>query len=159
MSFQQKKIDINPLNSIGSIIMLVVVLVGLYFIVNGIFKILAFMAPALLIGALLINYKVVTGYGLWLVDLVRKNWITGIIAIILSVMAFPVVAGFLFGKALLTRKVNQLKEEADKRVNGEFVEYEEVEDDIVEDIPYMELPPIQKKPKAEEKGDYEQFFE
>ena len=63
MSFQQRKIEFSPLNSIGSIIMMIVVMVAIYYIATGIFSFLAYIAPALLIGALIINYKVVTGYG------------------------------------------------------------------------------------------------
>jgi hypothetical protein len=163
MSFQQNKIDFNPLNSIWNILVVVAVLVGIYYIANGIFTILAYIAPALLIGALVINYKVVTGYGLWLFDLVRQNPLLGILGIVLSVIAFPVVAGFLFAKALLGRKVKKLQEEADKRMQGEYVEYEEVEDDIVEDIPYIELPPIPKQQQGSrtknQEGEYDQFFE
>ena len=159
MSFQQRKIEFSPLNSIGSIIMMIVVMVAIYYIATGIFSFLAYIAPALLIGALIINYKVVTGYGKTLINLLRKNPLMGILGILLTVFAFPLVAGFLFGKALLTRKVKQLQKEAENQRYGEYVDYEEVDNDIVEDVPHIELPPIQKKSNTKERGDYEQFFD
>ena len=159
MSFQQRKVEFNPLNSIGSIIIMIVVMIGIYYIATGIFSFLAFIAPALLIGALIINYKVVTGYGKTLINLLRKNPLMGVLGVLLTVFAFPLVAAFLFGKALLTRKVKQLQQEAEKQRYGEFVDYEEVEDDIVEDVPHIELPPIQKKSNTKDRDDFEQYFD
>lgn len=159
MSFQQRKVEFNPLNSIGSIIMMIVVMVGIYYIATGIFSFLAYIAPALLIGALVINYRVVTGYGKTLINLLRKNPLMGVLGVVLTIFAFPLVAGFLFGKALLTRKVKQLQKEAEKQRYGEFVDYEEVENDIVDDVPHIELPPIQKKSNTKDREDYEQYFD
>ena len=154
---KRKNIDVNPFNSIISILFLVLVFMGLYFIATSIFKLLALMAPFLLIGALVIDYKVVLNYGKWLVKLLKENFLLGIGAGLLTFFGFPVIAGFLFGKAYLSRKVNKLKTEYETQTQGEFVEFEEVTDES--DItPKLELPPLKRR---EEKisNEYEELFD
>lgn len=150
----RKKIDINPFNSLGSILIMILVFAGLFFIARGIFTILAWVAPLLLIATLVIDYKVVLGYGKWLVNLLKNNLGMGIGALLLTIFGFPVIAGFLFVKALLYRKVNKLQEEVQRRQEGELVDFEEVDSKPT----IIELPPIKKKQK-EVQNDYEQLFD
>lgn len=160
----KRKIDVNPGNSIGAIIAMVMVFVLMYFIAKGIFTILSWLAPVLLIATAIINYKVLVSYGNWIVNLFKSNWIYGTGASILTVIGFPIVAGFLFAKALLYRKVDQLKDEYETQTHGELIDYEVVDEDPI--VP-LELPPIKKaKPQSQQtppptsnNNDYEQFFE
>jgi len=99
----------------------------LYFMMRGIFTILAWAAPFLLIAAVLINYKTIINFGKWLYRLIRGNPIVGIVAVVLCVFGFPVVSGFLFGKSLLDRKMRLLLEEQEPR--DEFIDYEEISND------------------------------
>jgi hypothetical protein len=151
----RRKVDINPFNSITSILFLVLAFVALYWLATGIFKILTVAAPFLLVAALLIDYRVVVNYGKWLWNLLRKNPLMGIGGILLTFFGFPIISGFLLGKALLYRKVNKIKEEFDTKQNGEFAEFEELDD---EPQIRMELPEI-KKPQKRKDDDYDQFFD
>jgi cytochrome b subunit of formate dehydrogenase len=157
MTQYRKKIDVNPFNSITSIIILVLFFMALYFIAKSVFTILAWIAPVLLIGALIIDYKVVLNYGKWIVNLLKKNILMGIGAGLLTFFGFPVIAGFLFVKALLSKKVNSMKQEVERRQQGEFVDYEEL------DSTPIELPKIEEKPRPKQKlprdDNYDQFFE
>ncbi|MEM9922104.1 MAG: hypothetical protein AAF990_28630 [Bacteroidota bacterium] len=155
---QYKKIDVNPFNSITSILFLVLVLVGLYFIAKGVFTILSWLAPVLLILALVLNYRVVLNYGKWLINLLQKNILMGLGAILLTVVGFPVIAGFLAVKAYLYRKVDQFQSQAEQKVAGEYVDFEEV--DEIPETP-LELPPLERprRPSAEkDDNDYDRFF-
>lgn len=102
----------------------------LFFMMRGIFTILAWAAPFLLIAALLINYRTIINFGKWLYRLITRNPIVGIVAVILCVFGFPVVAGFLFGKSLLDRKVRSLLDE--RNPQDEFVDYEEISNESLE---------------------------
>ena len=62
----RRKIDVNPFNSISSILILVLLFVGLFFVAKSIFTILSWVAPIMLIATLIIDHKVVLGYGKWL---------------------------------------------------------------------------------------------
>ncbi|RLD21063.1 MAG: hypothetical protein DRI69_04980 [Bacteroidetes bacterium] len=102
----------------------------LFFMMRGIFTILAWAAPFLLIAAVLINYHTIINFGKWLYRLIRGNPIVGIVAVVLCVFGFPVVSGFLFGKALLDRKMQRLLEE--KNPQDEFIDYEEISNEPLE---------------------------
>ena len=145
----------NPFSSITGIILVVLFLVALYFIARAIFTILYYLAPIMIIAALIIDYKVVLGYLKWLVGLLKENLLLGIGAIVLSVLGFPVLSVFLLGKALFKRQVR--KSEAEGRVSqkGEYIEYEEL------DSEQLELPQIERETKRQEPPDnqYDEFFE
>ena len=159
----------NPLGSFGYIAMAVLALVAIFFIARFAFNLIYMVAPLILIATLIIDYKVVVDFGKWMLKLFKMNPLYGIGASILTFFIYPIVAFFLLGKALLKKKIKAVTQELDKKVNGEFTEYEEVEEVIVEEeiVPQeeklIELPPIPKKQKqaqAQPKSDneYEDLF-
>lgn len=133
-------------------------LIALFWLAKGVFFILNIIAPFLLIITLILNYKVVLGYGTWLLELIKRDLLLGILAVIGTVFFFPVVSAYLFGKMLLLRKVNKMKNEFNAQntfyQNEEFTSYEEVEEIA---------PNILKLPKTAEKqtnsNNYDTFFE
>ncbi len=141
-------------------VFLVMILIGLFFLARGIFTLLSYAAPVLIVGALIINYKTVVNYLKFMLSLLKRNLLTGIIAIILSVIGFPILSGVLFGKAILDRKVRKFKEAHQSRQAGEFVEYEEVirPNRRQEPDEELELPPIQKEPAPKKDNRYEDLF-
>lgn len=161
----QKKIDINPFNAIGAILVAIMVLLGLFFLAKLAFKILFFASPLLIIGAAIIDYTVITDFVKWVFKMLKENPLMGIAAIMLTIFGFPVIAGFLFGKAYLRKKVRKMASKYDVETKGEIVDYEEVQD-VEEDFERLELPPKRKaepirEKRAEENSsdDYEQLFD
>ncbi len=151
----RRNIDVNPFNSITSILIGVLIFVALYWIASSIFKILSVAAPFLLVAALIINHNVVLNYGKWLFSLLKKNPLMGIGAVLLSIFGFPIISGFLLVKALLYRRVNKMKKEYENKTYGEYTEYEEIKD---EPEIRLELPNFEQ-PKKNKRDDYDQFFE
>lgn len=140
-------------NGIVGFLFLILILVALFFIAKGIFKLLAFAAPVLILGALIINYRTILNYFKFILSLLQRSALTGIIAILLSIVGFPILAGVLFGKAILDRKVRRLQRERKAMEEGEYVHYEEVVRDEEEDL---ELPPYdetERKPRDNRYGD------
>lgn len=138
------------------------VFIALFYVSKLIFTILSWVAPILLIVTFFINRQVIFDYGKWIVKLVKQNPIMGIGAGVLSVLGFPFLSAFLFGKAMLYRKVGKLREDIQKKTDGEFVNYEEVEDDdflVLDDI--EDAVPKQKPEIIIEKtetNDYDDLF-
>lgn len=147
----------NPFNSIFSIIMIILVMLGLFFIARFIFTILMYLSPIMLVAALLLDYKVVTGYAQWVYGLLKKNPILGIGSILLTVIGFPVVSLFLLGKALFRKRVRDAQEEATRQRDGHYIEYEELDSEP------LELPQLEKEEQPEDKKDkgqsYDHLFE
>lgn len=148
----------GPLGSFGPIIALVLFFVLLYFIAKGVFTILSWVAPVLLLATLVIDYKVVIDYFKFIGKLLKDNILLGLVALVLTVIGFPVVSGFLFFKALTRRTIKSKMEEVQKRREGEFVEYEEIEDS--ED--FLNLPeaePVKSTRSNKGSNEYEDLFE
>ncbi len=91
---------VNPLVILLGVVLLITVV---YLVAKAIFKLLYFVAPVLFIGALLINYKVVWGYGKWLVSTFKRNIVFGLLATLFTVIGSPFVSLFLFLRALTSR--------------------------------------------------------
>lgn len=154
----KRRIDVNPLNALPAILILIAVFVALWFVAKSIFTLLAWVAPILLIAALVINHKVVVSYGTFLWNLLKKNPMMGIVGVLLSFFLFPVVSLFLFGKAMLYRKVDTLKKEFEAKhgggTEGEYTEYEEIE--LPKEEKRIELP---RRPLQEKQNEYEELFD
>ena len=137
---------------------MVLFFVMLYFLAKGLFWILSLVAPILLIATLIIDHKVILDYGKFIFKLLKDNPLVGILGVLLTVVGFPVVSGFLFFKALARRTINSKLEAIKKERQGEYAEYEE----IVEDVEFLELPQVEKverNPSSNKGNEYEDFFE
>lgn len=157
MSNQNK--GINIINLIPGILMLIASLVVIYYVASGVYAILEYIAIALLVITAFVNHKVILDYGKMLINMTRRNPVMGIVGIGLTVFFHPLVALFLFGKAMLIRKVGKIQEKFETKTQGEFVDYEEVEDTRPEKPQIIELPPLKKKQKQTRTNDYEDLFE
>lgn len=131
------------LNNIISIIIAIGVLVALFFLARAVFTVLAWIAPVLLVLALIINYRTVLNFGKWLWELLLRSPLMGILAILLTFVGFPVVAAFLFGKSFIDRRMRQYMEE--QGMIDEYVEYEEVPDEDPLSLPQLDKRPDQRK--------------
>jgi hypothetical protein len=138
------------------LIIVILFFVALFFIARGIFNILAWAAPVLIVAAVLINYKTVLGFLKYLWDLLRRNPLMGILGVILTIIGFPIVCGFLFGKAILDRRIDRYQKAIQRHREGELIDYEDVtEREVRSDV--LELDPLSAK--EDPKNTYDDFFE
>jgi len=100
MNFNYQNRSNSPFGGILSIVFLVVLVVGLFYLFSAFTKFLYWASPALIIAALVIRYKVVVNYVKQLGNLVQKMPMLGIGAILLTFLLYPFVALHLFFKAL-----------------------------------------------------------
>jgi len=135
---------------------MVLLFLGLFFIANGVFTVLAWIAPVLIILALLINYRTVLNYLKFVLALLQRNPVGGIIGILLSFFGFPILAGVLFGKSILDRKVKKLNDAYRAEKEGEFVEFEEIIKPNRETK--LDLPPLEKQAPIKKDNQYEDLF-
>lgn len=142
---------------IRNMIFLVLFLVALFFIARGIYRLLAWVAPVLIILTMLIRFKVVSNFVKTLWNLIKRSPVFGVIAVILSVLAFPLVAVFLFGQAVFTKKLDDARKEYDARTYGEETEYEEVATEI--NLSEFRLPENMPDVEAPKDNKYDDFFD
>jgi hypothetical protein len=133
------------------VITLVLGIVAIYFLFIGLYKLLYLLSPVLIVLALIIDYKVVTGYLMTIWNLLKTNTIVGIGASLLTFFGYPFVSGYLFAKALFKRQLKKFEETHGTQARPkqeEFTEYE-----VVEDEPHLELPELSKEELPNEYDD------
>ena len=91
-------------------IAMILVLVFMYFIITGAWKLLAIAAPVLIVLALIINYKTIVNFLRFMLGLLQRNVLSGIIAIILCVVLFPFLSGILFWESHPGQESKQAQE-------------------------------------------------
>ncbi len=153
---QKKTINISPL--VG-LLMLGLFLFLMYLLFQGIYRLAYIAMPVLAIAALVIDYKVYVSYGKTLIKQFQKSWIWGIISVGLTVMLMPLVVLYLFSKSIMTRFVLKgVKNHPmfQEQKEGDYLDYVEVEDEA-EEVSYIELPPVEEKPK-DPQNQYDDYF-
>lgn len=134
------------------VITLVLGIVAIYFLFIGLYKLLYLLSPVLIVLALIIDHKVVTGYlkNIW--NLLRTNTLVGVGASLLTFFGYPFVSGYLFAKALFKRQLKKFEAThgagGQRPVKEEYTEYEEVQDE-----PTLELPDLAKEELPNEYDD------
>ena len=152
-----RKIKIDTGTMIVSALVMILFFVGMFYLVGGIFKVLTWAAPALLIIALVLDYKTVLNYGKWLIDLVKRNPLMGIGAIALSILAYPLVFTYLMARAYLSKKIKKMQTDYETRTQGEYVDFEVVDEQPLR----IDLPPQRKQqppPPQNTGNDYDDMF-
>lgn len=158
--FQQRSsASSSPLRGIVGIIVAVVAIYLLIRITGFVFSLIWQAAPIIFIASLIIDHKVFTEYANSVFRLFKRNWLYGLGAAALSIFLFPLLALFLLGKALFRRKVRKVQEEMETRQNGELIEYEEIDSEIID----LDLPPAepQTPPRTARRPDnrYDELFD
>ncbi|WP_235297240.1 hypothetical protein [Portibacter marinus] len=119
----------NPFGNWVGIIMMVVILIGLFVLLRGIFKLLYFLAPVMLIVTLILDYKVVINYIKQLGSLFARNPLYGVGATALTFFFYPIVFAILLFRAFAGRQRKRFIGESEARTETDFVEYEEIDDE------------------------------
>ncbi len=131
----------------------------MFYLLRGIFIVLTWVAPLLLIAAFFIKKSVVINYGKWLFSTLKRNPLLGILAILLTGLGYMVVFPYLFLKALFVKKVDDLEQERIRRTQGDLVDFEELDSQIFdEEGGFIKLPPVDDSDKKKD-SDYQQLFD
>ncbi len=151
----------SPFGGIAGLISLALFMMVAFFLFKGLFWILNLVAPVLLIATLIMDYTVVTDFVKFLIKLLKDNPLFGIVAIVLSLVAYPFTAGFLFFKMMGRRAIKKMQEQH-KGMNANRDDVNDVDDEgfaDYEEIETLELPDIEvQKPKGRN-NDYDQMFD
>ncbi|MBP6185155.1 MAG: hypothetical protein KA479_09455 [Saprospiraceae bacterium] len=117
----------NPFANLTGILLMILMMVGLFYVAKGVFWLLTQAAIFLIAGAIIIHYPTVIGFFKWLWNTWKKSIVQGLIFTALTALLYPVVCALLFFRALLNRKVAGLESAIKKEQQGEFVDFEELE--------------------------------
>lgn len=135
---------------------LVALLFVVFFIFKIVFKILLWVAPVLFLATLVINYRTVVNYFKFIMSLFQRSVLVGLIASILSIVGFPVLSFILFGKAIMDRRIRDMKRDHQLREEGEYVGYEEVPRYRQDEN--LDLPDLDKPEQKKSDNKYKDLF-
>jgi len=134
----------------GCLIFGILAAVAIWFVLKGLYALLYWAAPVLFVLALVIQWRAVADTGKDFLSLFQRNPLAGLLLAGLCVLAFPLLAMYLFLRALGYNKAEELKQQFGQGawerpgVGEDFVEFEEIEsrpkgNPVSRDEP-MELP-------------------
>lgn len=141
----------------GLLIGLVIFLAIGYFVIKGLFTALSYVAPVLLLLAAILEYTVIIDFVRFIFKTLKEKPILGLLAIVLTIVGYPVVFGYLFLKAWTRRRMKKHAEEIEKQRNR-YDAYEEVGEDEAD---FLILPKIEKPTevkKQETSSEYDNLF-
>lgn len=157
-----------PGGGLGCLIFTVLFVVGGYYLMQGLYNLLLWAAPALLVLALIINWRVFPDTIKSWVKSLETSPVSALLSLALAVLVFPFFSLYIFLKALGYRKLEQIRkqfgEAENPRAEPEFAEYEELESTpkrtfaVEDEIPEPPAEPEKQKPKKEQ-NPYDSLFE
>lgn len=143
------------------ILLLVAFFVAIFFILQGVFFVLKWVAPALLVAAFIIDRSVVLNYGKWIVNTIKTNPLLGIGAVLFAIIGYMLVCPYLFAKALFRRKIKAVSKNFEQKQQGqregEYVDFEEISSEPIKEET-LQLPRLEKMEKKQ-RNDYDNMFE
>lgn len=127
-------------------------------VVKFLWQLALILMPVLLIATFIMDRSLIINYVKRIGKIYKANKTTGLIAGGLSVLGSPLIILFLFGQAMLFRKVKKAsaKQEQEQTSKfGEYIDYEEVDDSfkrLINERPKRQNPiEIREVPKEEPK--------
>jgi hypothetical protein len=153
-----------PGGGMGCLIGLVVFGFVTYYLLKGLYYLLWWAAPALVVLALIINWRVFPDTLKNWLDTLENRPVTGLLMAAVAVIGFPFFALWLFLKAVGYKKLQNMQREFEQpqAPQDEFADFEELESRPLGKQPEPETierqaTPEPEKPKKEE-NPYDGFF-
>lgn len=137
---QQIQFGRFPGGGLGCLIFVALLVAAAYYVLKGLYYLLWWAAPALLVLALIINWRVYPrAITSWL-DTLESKPVEAILQAAFAALAFPFFSLWLFLKAVGTRHLDRMQQTYTEQTHpeGEFIEFEE-----------LESKPMPNKPDAE----------
>lgn len=169
-SFNGRSVNQFPGGGLGCLVFSILLVVGGYYLLQGLYYLLLWAAPALLVLAGIINWRVFPDTIKAWVKSLETNPLNALLSLALAVLVFPFFSLYLFLKALGSRKMEQLRRKFGEPENPQkaegFAEYEELESTPKRstapsesmELPEIPIEPEKERPKKEQ-NPYDSLFE
>ncbi len=105
-------------------------MVGLFYLMKGLYYIMLFVAPILAISILFIDYRSYTAFGNWLKRKYKRDVLSGVTWTLACIAGFPFVLFILLYRALFLKGIESThgrKPPQTKRPHNEYLEYHDYE--------------------------------
>lgn len=160
-SFQYRRL---PGGGIGCLILFILILAAAFYLIKGLYHLLWWAAPALIVLSVIINWRVIPDtISKWLDELEARP-LSALLTAALVVIAFPFFSLWLFLKALGFKHLQRIRkaQQAQERQEQEFTDFEEITSTPMGEQPEKEPfdPPDTPEKEKNKKGEnpYDSFF-
>ena len=102
-------ISSGPRNPLISILLGILMIVGIYYLITGVYNLLWYISPVLLISAAVLHLPTVVSYGKNLIEGVRRDAVKGSLILLANVLFFPITFAYLLLKAVASRKLDRMR--------------------------------------------------
>lgn len=118
-----------PGGGLGCLIFIALLLVAGYYVLKGLYFLLWWAAPALLVLALIVNWRVFPRTVTSWLDTLESRPLHAIIEAAFAVIAFPFFTLWLFLKAVGTRRADRMQRQfrGSSSKQDEYTDYEEID--------------------------------
>lgn len=166
-SIGSRNLNQFPGGGIGCLVFSILIFVGGYYLLQGLYYLLLWAAPALLVLALIINWRVFPDTIKSWVKSLESNPLSALLSLAVAVLVFPFFSLYIFLKAIGYRKMEQLRQQFGEPKNPkreeEFVEFEELESTpkraFEEETEIPELPiELEKERPKKDQNPYDTLF-
>ncbi|MBT8232489.1 MAG: hypothetical protein HKO66_14990 [Saprospiraceae bacterium] len=152
---KQRRKSVSPIAGVVAFAFIAIMIFIAVSAVKGVFAILSWLALPLIVLALVFNYNVILDYLNWIWQTGKRDPVKGLMYGLGSAVFYPFVTAYLAVKAFATRKWAR-DDRQKKKVKGDYIKYEEVEDD------FLELPDLnkvkEKQPQKPSGNQYDDMF-
>ncbi|HKK62569.1 MAG TPA: hypothetical protein VJ951_08410 [Bacteroidales bacterium] len=127
--------EVGTFNLIIVLLLFAAFMIGLFYVMKGLYYIMLYVAPVLAISILFIDYKSYIAYGRWLKRKFQRNMLTGITWSLLSIVGFPFLLFILLYRALFLKGVQSSNRNGRNPFSGtreelDYQEYEIIDEEV-----------------------------
>lgn len=122
----RRSYNVNPL---FALLIIIGFFVLMYYFIKGFFYLIYWAAPLLIIGVLILDYRLFVDHFKGLYRGIRREPITGTLWAIINILALPLVAVWLLIVGLAKRKVKKAYKEQQQRREALYSEFEIIEEE------------------------------
>lgn len=111
------------------ILFLAVLFIGFFYLMKGLYTIMLYVAPILVVSILFIDYKTFVAFGRWLGKKYKKDVFSGMTWTLISILGFPFVLFILLYRALFLKNLGRSRNSSipSRPQNYRSIEYQDYE--------------------------------
>ncbi len=114
------------------LLFLAVLVVFLFYVVKYLLYLLYYGTPVLLLLVLILDYRVFRDHFMNIFRRMRRDPVGGILSFIIQILALPFVLVYMLVRILFMRKLRGAEERIRRQREGEWADYEIIEDELKE---------------------------
>lgn len=114
------------------LLFLAVLVVFLFYVVKYLLYLLYYGTPILLLLVLILDYRVFRDHFLNIFRKIGRDPLGGILSLVIQILALPFVLVYMLVRILFMRKLRGAEERIRRQREGEWADYEIIEDELKE---------------------------